>query len=97
MRDYILLRRGDLGPTVTEPSKSNAYVPVRSLHYQVLLPGIWRRVRQIYELVKLKLTKSISKSIKLPIFKSPGELSRQPSLFAPNGYPICVDLRVVSG
>ena len=37
---------------------------------------IWRRERQKYEVAKLKFGKSTSKSIKLPIFKTPGKLSR---------------------
>ncbi|GBP52876.1 hypothetical protein EVAR_39040_1 [Eumeta japonica] len=39
--------------------------------------SIWRRERQPYEVAKLKFGKSISKSIKLPIFKTPGKLSRE--------------------
>ncbi|GBO99644.1 hypothetical protein EVAR_69125_1 [Eumeta japonica] len=41
--------------------------------------SIWRRERQPYEVAKLKFGKSISKSIKLPIFKTPGKLSSLPS------------------
>jgi hypothetical protein len=43
---------------------------VKKLLLGAIFP-IWRRERQKYEVAKLKFGKSTSKSIKLPIFKTP--------------------------
>ncbi|GBP55204.1 hypothetical protein EVAR_36786_1 [Eumeta japonica] len=64
-------------------------VIIKKLLLGAIFP-IWRRERQPYEVAKLKFGKSISKSIKLPIFKTPGKLSRKNFALV-----VCVESRYV--